>query len=269
MRTFGSLGCGNMGGAIVNGVGNLGKYNVLGFDLYKANLEKLNKSCGLIACDSEIELVEKSDIILIAVKPDTVQTVVEKIASYLTKDKIIVSLAAGVSIERIKRYSKGICPVVVIMPNTPAMVGKGCCALCFDDISLTQSQQDEIYELLSAISTTVILKEPQLNEFSALIGSGPAFVFLILEAMVDAGIRLGFSADNAKMLVEKLVEGSVKLAQESPQIPHAKLRMNVCSPKGSSIVGVNSLDVRGVRGSIIEAILDTHKRALEMAEENK
>ncbi len=265
MKTFGSLGCGNMGGAILNGVGKLNQFKILGFDLYKANLEKLNKSCGLIASDSEIELAKESDIILIAVKPDTVEAVVEKIAPYLTKDKIIVSLAAGVSLERIKKYSNNVCPVVVIMPNTPAMVGKGCVALCFDDPALSEDMKKEIFELFSAISTTVVLKEPQLNEFSALIGSGPAFVFLMLEAMVDVGIRLGFSYDQAKMLVEKLVEGSVNLAQASPDIPHAKLRMNVCSPKGSSIVGVHALERNGVRSGIIDAILETHQRAMEMA----
>lgn len=265
MKTFGSLGCGNMGGAILNGVGKLEKFKILGFDLFKTNLEKLNKSCGLITCKNEIELAKESDIILIAVKPDTVEAVVEKIAPYLTKDKIIVSLAAGVSLERIKRYSHNACPVVVIMPNTPAMVGKGCVALCFDDPALTEDIKKEIYELFTAISTTVILNEPQLNEFSALIGSGPAFVFLMLEAMVDVGIRLGFSYDNAKMLVEKLFEGSVNLAQASPDIPHAKLRMNVCSPKGSSIIGVHALEKNGVRAGIIDAVLETHKRAVEMA----
>jgi len=267
MKTFGGIGCGNMGGAILNGVGNLKKFDVFGFDLNKKALEDLNKSCGLHACEDEIDLAKKSDFILIGVKPFLVEKIVEKIVPALTKDKVIISLAAGVSIERIKRYSKNICPVVVIMPNTPAMVGQGCCALCFDDPATPEDKKQVISDILSAICTTVNMGEAQLNEFSALIGSGPAFVFHILESMVEAGIRLGFPQDEAKMLVEKLFEGSVKLAQESPTIPHAQLRMNVCSPRGSSIVGVNSLDRSAVRGAIIDAVLATHSRALEMASE--
>ena len=267
MKTFGGIGCGNMGGAILNGVGQLKKFDVLGFDLNKKALEDLNASCGLISCEDEISLAKKSDFILIGVKPFLVEKVVEKIVPALTKDKIIISLAAGVSLERIKRYSRNICPVVVIMPNTPAMVGQGCCALCFDDPEIPEDKKQTIHEIFSSICTTVVMGESKLNEFSALIGSGPAFVFHLLESMVEAGIRLGFSQEESKMLVEKLFEGSVKLAQESPEIPHAKLRMNVCSPGGSSIVGVNSLDRSAVRGSIIDAVLATHARALTMASE--
>lgn len=267
MLTFGGIGCGNMGGAILNGIGNLKEFNVLGFDLNQETLLSLNASCGLISCEDEIEIAKKSDLILIAVKPFLVEKIVKKIASVLTKDQVIISLAAGVSVERIQRYSNNICPVVVIMPNTPAMVGKGCCALCFDDLTLPEEKKQIITDMFSAICTTVIMPESQICEFSALIGSGPAFVFHMLESMVEAGLRLGFTYEDSKKLVEKLFEGSVKLAQESPEIPHAKLRMNVCSPRGSSIVGVNSLDRTAVRGAIIDSVLATYNRAIEMSSE--
>lgn len=145
------------------------------------------------------------------------------------------------------------------------MVGEGCCALCFDDPDLSTEKRQEVQELLAAICTTVVLSEPQIAEFSALIGSGPAVVFHLLESMVEAGLRLGFCYEDAKRLVETLFVGSVRLAQASPDTPHAKLRMNVCSPKGSSIVGMNALDRAGVRGAIIDAVLATYSRAQEMS----
>ena len=264
MLTFGSIGCGNMGGAILSGVAKLEKWQVIGFDPCQAATDALHERCGLRSCDDEIEVAQQADVILIAVKPQHVQGVVEKIAPHLD-GKLLVSLAAGVSLRRIKTYSGDTCPAVVIMPNTPAMVGEGCCALCLDDPTLNEEQKKLVLELFSAISTTVVLHESHIPEFSAFIGSGPAFIFHLLESFVEVGLRLGFSYHDAKQLAEKLMVGSVQLAQENPEVPHAKLRMNVCSPGGSSIVGVNEMDRLGVRGAIIETVLATHRRALEMS----
>ena len=297
---FGCIGCGNMGSAILNGIGKLAndlemkenKFELIGYDHHDTNLKALSKSCGMHACKDEFEVAMRADIILIAVKPYMVDDVVKKISPALTKNKVIISLAAGVSFARIKSASnngvcgsdkdgdcankndsaydakaKGACPIVIIMPNTPAMVGKGCCALCFDDASLPEAKKMLIQKLFSKIAITTVLKEEQLPQFSALLGSGPAFVFYMQEAMMEAAIRLGFKYDEAKVLVDKLFEGSANLAQSQPDINHAKLRMNVCSPKGSSIVGMNALDKNGVRSGIIEAVLATHERAKEMANE--
>ena len=126
---------------------------------------------------------------------------------------------------------------------------------------LNEEQKKLVLELFSAISTTVVLHESHIPEFSAFIGSGPAFIFHLLESFVEVGLRLGFSYHDAKQLAEKLMAGSVRLAQENPEVPHAKLRMNVCSPGGSSI----EMDRLGVRGAIIETVLATHRRALEMS----
>ena len=212
MLTFGSIGCGNMGGAILSGVAKLEKWQVIGFDPCQAATDALHERCGLRACDDEIEVTQQADVILIAVKPQHVQGVVEKIAPHLD-GKILVSLAAGVSLRRIKTYSGDTCPTVVIMPNTPAMVGEGCCALCLDDPALNEEQKKLVLELFSAISTTVVLHESHIPEFSAFIGSGPAFIFHLLESFVEVGLRLGFSYHDAKQLAEKLMVGSVQIGR--------------------------------------------------------
>lgn len=265
MQSFGGIGCGNMGGAILAGVAGLGEYTVMGYDPDGKTVAGLSAKCGLVSCANEIELAKKSDYILIATKPNLVESVVAKIAPALTPDKVLISLAAGVSLKALKASSNGACPVVVTMPNTPAIIGEGCCALCFDDTALNDSTKKDVLDLFSRFSTTVVLPELRITEFSALIGSGPAFVFHLMESMVEAGIRLGFSSDEARRLVETLFIGSARLAQAQPDIPHAKLRMNVCTPRGSSIVGVNSLDRSAVRGAIIDAVLATHGRAEEMS----
>ncbi len=262
---FGGIGCGNMGSAIINGLGNLDDCEVLGYDLNRNNLESLAKSCGLEICQDEIEVAQKADIILIGVKPYGVESVLEKISQVLTSDKIIISMAAGISLEKLRNASKGICPVVSIMPNTPAMVGQGCCALCFDDYELSQEQKNMISSYFSKISTTTILKEEQMPQFSALLGSGPAFVFYFQEAMQEAAIRLGFTQDDSKQLIDQPFAGCAKLSSSQEDSNYAKLRLNVCSPNGSSIVGVNTLDQKAVKSGIIECILATHQRALEMS----
>lgn len=103
-----------------------------------------------------------------------------------------------------------------------------------------------------------------MAEFSTLIGSGPAFVFYMLEAMLEGAIRLGFKYDEAKQMLEQLFLGSTKLAQANEDIPHAKLRLNVCSPKGTTIAGMNSLDKNAVRGAVIDAIMATYDRNIEL-----
>lgn len=264
---IGGIGCGNMGAAILNGIGNLGECEIIGYDHHITNLTALSESCGMRICKDELEVVEQADIILIGVKPYAVEAVLKKIKPALTKDKVIVSLAAGVSFARINNYSEGICPAVIVMPNTPAMVGQGCCALCFDDESLPSAKKIFIHELFSKLAIVSVLTEEQLPQFSALMGSGPAFVFYMQEAMMEAAIRLGFKLNEAKILIDKLFEGSANLAQSQADANYAKLRLNVCSPKGSTIVGMNALDRNSVRSGIIEAVLATHARAEEMANE--
>ncbi len=268
MQTVGFIGCGNMGSAIIQGISKTQSFKVAGYDHNAYKLEKLQKECNLSICQNEEELVKLSDIIVLAVKPYTVQDLVNKISLYLNKEKILCSIAAGISLETIKQASSSICPVAIAMPNTPAMVGEACTALCFDDIMLNINQKNLIQKIFDAVGTTVILPETSFPEFSALIGSGPAFVFYMLEAMLESAIRLGFRYDDAKKLLDQLFVGSARLAQEQTEVDHARLRLNVCSPKGTTIVGMNTLDKNAVRGAIIEAILATYDRNLELIKKN-
>lgn len=262
MQTVGFIGCGNMGSAIIYGISRAKSFHVAGYDHHPEKLQKLEYDCGLIVCSSEEDLVKKADIIVIAVKPHMVEALLTRIQSLLTKDKIIISIAAGISIARIKEFTA--CPVAVVMPNTPAMVGEGCTALCFDDRILTDSHKETVKKIFDSVGTSVILPEENFPAFSTLIGSGPAFVFYMLEAMLEGAIRLGFKYDEAKQMLEQLFIGSAKLAQANTDVPHAKLRLNVCSPKGTTIVGMNNLDKNAVRGAVIDAIMATYDRYIEM-----
>lgn len=262
MQTVGFIGCGNMGSAIIYGISRTKLFHVAGYDHHADKLQKLEKDCGLVIYENEEQLIKTADYIVIAVKPYAVEALLKRLQPCFTKDKVVISIAAGVSIAKIKEYVS--CPVAVVMPNTPAMVGEGCTALCFDDDSLSDEQKITIKKIFDCVGTSVLLPEDKFAEFSTLIGSGPAFVFYMLEAMLEGAIRLGFKYDEAKQMLEQLFLGSTKLAQENPDIPHAKLRLNVCSPKGTTIVGMNSLDKNAVRGALIDAIMATYERNLEL-----
>lgn len=262
MQTVGFIGCGNMGSAIIYGISRPKLFQVAGYDHHLDKLQKLEKDCGLIICTSEEQLVQQADIIVLAIKPYAIDDLLKRIKSLISDDKIVISIAAGISVAKVKEYVS--CPVAVAMPNTPAMVGEGCTALCFDDPMLSDDHKAAIMKIFDYVGTSVILPEDKLSEFSTLIGSGPAFVFYMLEAMLEGAIRLGFKYDEAKQMLEQLFLGSTKLAQKNADIPHAKLRLNVCSPKGTTIVGMNSLDKNAVRGAIIDAIMATYERNLEL-----
>lgn len=262
MQTVGFIGCGNMGSAIIYGISRTKSFHVAGYDHHADKLQKLEHDCGLIICASEEELVKKADILVIAVKPYAVEELLKRIQPFVTAGKIVISIAAGVSIAAVKKYVS--CPVAVVMPNTPAMVGEGCTALSFDDKALSAAQKETIKQIFDCVGTTVILPEDKFAEFSTLIGSGPAFVFYMLEAMLEAAIRLGFKYDEAKQMLEQLFVGASKLAQANEDVPHAKLRLNVCSPKGTTIVGMNSLDKNAVRGAVIDAVMATYERNLAL-----
>ncbi len=268
MQTVGFIGCGNMGSAIIYGISRTKSFNIAGYDHHPEKLQKLEKDCGLMVCASEEDLVKKADIIIIAVKPYAVEELVLRIAPFLSSEKILISIAAGVSVATIKHASSALCPVSIVMPNTPAMVGEGCTALCFDDVMLTAEHKEVIKKIFDSVGYTLVLPASRFAEFSALIGSGPALVFYMLEAMLEAAVRLGFKYDDAKKMLEQLFVGSAKLAQADPDVPHAKLRLNVCSPKGTTIAGMNNLDKNGVRGAVIEAVLATYERNLELVKNN-
>ncbi|MFV0347865.1 MAG: pyrroline-5-carboxylate reductase [Halodesulfovibrio sp.] len=264
MKTFGCIGCGNMGSAILRGLAAKEGLAFTGFDRNENALAALRDDINFQPLASEKDVAEKADYILLAVKPDMVEAVLGKIAPALTKDKVVISIAAGVSQAALKEYSKKACPVVRCMPNTPAMVGEGIFALCFEDADLSDEHQAAIQEIFGTIGQALVLEEKKFNAFTAVAGCGPAYVFHFMEAVVEAAVTVGFTRKDATDMVIKLFKGSVKLADESDQ--HLSvLREMVCSPAGVTIAAVNHLDRTAVRGNIIDAVLEARQRGLEMS----
>lgn len=254
-----------MGSAILKGLVRKDDLALAGFNRSKAPLNALKEAIpSFVSCDSELEVAQKADYILLGVKPYQIAEVLQKIAPALTPDKVVISIAAGVSQASLKEHCNGKCAVVRCMPNTPAMVGEGIFALCFEDADLQEPHRIAIQELFGTIGQALILEEAKFNAFTAVAGCGPAYVFHMMEAVVEAAVTVGFTRKDATDMVVKLFKGSVKLADESGQ--HLSvLREMLCSPAGVTIAAVNHLDRTAVRGNIIDAVLEARKRGLEMS----
>ena len=267
MRTVGCIGCGNMGGAVLGGLaGALGGkgYVFCGHTRTPDRMAPLMEK-GVTAVSGALSLAQGADVIVLAVKPYQIAAVVEEILPALGPEKLLISIAAGVSLKRLKELSRNLCPVARCMPNTPALVGRGVFAVCLEDEALRRENKDEVLALFGALGLCLPLPEEQFTAFSAFIGAGPAYVFAMMQGLVQAGVTLGFPHQEARKLVVALFSGSAALAGERPE--HlTQLRDSVCSPGGLTIAGVNVLDRAGLAGLLVEAVLAASARGREMEE---
>jgi pyrroline-5-carboxylate reductase len=265
---MGIIGFGNMGRAIGLGVlrhPDLQKRFALKvYEQYPPNGEAAQQA-GIPLAQSAAELAAASDIILIAVKPDQTGPLLAGIAPALSQDKTLVSIAAGVTLKTIGDVTKNACPAVRVMPNTPALVGKGIFGLCFGP-GVSPAAQEALRSLFAAIGALIEISESKMNAFTALSGSGPGYVFHFLESLAEAGVSVGLDRQNSSRIALGLLQGCAAMAEESGLHP-AVLREQVSSPAGTTIAGLNHLDRAGARGHLVDAVRAAKKRGDEMEKE--
>ena len=263
MKRVGCIGCGNMGGGVLKGLVPH-DFELLGHDHTRTKVESIGSEGRVTFVETPLELARRSDIIILAVKPYQMEAMLEEIRPALDSSKVVVSLAAAFSQEKLRSGVDGRCPVVRCMPNLPVIVGKGVFALCFDDPALDKSAADELLAMFRLMGIAVVLPEAQFPAFSSLVGCGPAFVLLFMEGLLNAGITMGLKAGVSRELIAAMVEGTARLALESGE-SFADLRVKVCSPSGTTIRGVNHMERCAVPGHVTDAVLEALKRDLEMA----
>ena len=255
--SIGCVGCGNMGGAILAGLAA----SSLDCTLYGHT----RTAARMAPLDSARELARKARYVVMAVKPYQIEALLAEMAPEFGPDTVVISVAAGISIARLQAAVAGRCPVVRCMPNTPALVGKGVFALCFDDKVPAESKED-ILRFFSQLGVCLELPESRFTAFSALIGAGPAYVFGMMQGLMQAGVTLGLGRKDCRDMVAALFEGSAVMAARS-DTPLMELRDQVCSPGGLTIAGVNVLDRAGLSGLLVDAVLAADERGREMEKE--
>lgn len=256
--TVGCIGCGNMGGAILAGLAEHSCHRLYGFNRTRERALPLEKK-GVCLVDSPEDLVRRCAVVIIALKPWLVADQLRQIQPLLTRDKMVVSVAAGVTQQTLRQACDGICPVVRVMPNTPALVGAGVTAVCVEDPALDAARKALVLELFAALGRAFPLPEKEFSAFGALVGAGPAYVFHLMDAVVQAGVTLGFPRAEAIRMVQGLFAGSVRMAETSP-LSLTDLRDQVCSPAGITIEAINHMERTAVKGHIIDAILAADRK---------
>lgn len=254
MNKIGFIGVGNMGYAMLKGLLSYKKAEDLLFtDVSDERVKWIHNNLRIKSISSNKELVNCAKYIMMSIKPQHYSLVLEEIKDALTNEHILICIAPGISIATIKKsFSKDI-RVVRAMPNTPALIGEGMSVISFSKDSFTTDERDEIQKLFSSFGKVEEIEEKFMNAVVPISGSSPAYVFLMIEAMADSGVLAGLPRKLAYQLASQAVMGSAKMVLETGTHP-GELKDAVCSPGGTTIEAVASLEKSGFRSSIIEAM---------------
>jgi len=249
---IGCIGAGNMGAAIILGLASdIPAKNLMIYDIEKSRTDLLSEKYGIISSGSIQSLADNSDIIIIAVKPDTVAEVISKIKNTI-KNKVIVSIAAGVTIDSIEKEAGKSCKIIRVMPNTPALTGEGMSVLS-PNKNIDNTTLQKVEKIFSGIGRVLVLPEKMMNAVTGLSGSGPAYVFTFIQALTDGGVKMGIPRSKALILAAQTVMGAAKMVMETGEDP-AALRSSVTSPGGTTIDGIHILERAGFSGIVIDAV---------------
>jgi pyrroline-5-carboxylate reductase len=267
-RKIGLIGSGNMGEALISGLigsGSAPAKNIMCSDVREEKLEYIKNKYGVGTTTSNLEVAATSDIIIYAVKPQIMAPVLRETAETLDMSKLIISIAAGVPLAAIEACLNRDLRLIRVMPNVAASVKEGATAIAAgkhaheDDIRLALS-------IFNSVGSSIFLKENYLMDaVTGLSGSGPAYIFLIVDALADAGVKVGLSRQDALFLSIQTVLGAAKMLQETKAHP-GQLKDMVTSPGGTAIAGLHTLEKGGLRTTLINAVEAATIRSKELGE---
>ena len=264
--TVGFLGTGNMAEALIRGLihaGVVGAGQICGSDPRVERCHEMQEKYKIAVGTDNVEVAKKSEILILSVKPQVMSKVLDEVAPHVHPNALVISIAAGIPIAAIEgKLPKA--RVVRTMPNTPALVGAGATAIAAGGHA-TQEDLQAAKRIFDSIGLTVILEEAQMDAVTGLSGSGPAYIFLIIEALSDAGVKMGLSRYNALALSAQTVLGSAKLLLETNEHP-GRLKDMVTSPGGTAIAGLHTLEQGGLRTTLINAVEAATNRSRQLGE---
>jgi len=264
-RSVGVIGAGAMGSSMIRGFLKAGLVRPQGLtasDPREGALRELHKSVSVNITADNTVLAQRSEVVVIAVKPDQVHKVLQEIAPFITLEHQVVSIAAGISIAAIEKHLPAGVSVIRAMPNVPALIGEGMTVLALGTNS-GQEERESAEKLFSALGKVLTLKESDLDAVTGVSGCGPAYMAVVLEALADGGVKMGLSRQVALELAVQTMIGAARLIQITGEHP-ASLKDRVCSPGGSTISGVHILENGGLRGLLISAVEASTRRSREL-----
>jgi len=266
-KQVGILGTGNMGEALTHGLlyGHLCRpEQIFCSDVRGERLKTIKEKYGVKTTSHNAEVVKQSDIVILSVKPQIMKPVVEEIAEYLDLSKLIISIAAGVPLDAIESCAQKDLKLIRVMPNICVSVREGVSAIAAgkhamkDDLMMAKT-------IFDSVGKSLFIDEYLLDAVTGLSGSGPAYIFLIIDALADAGVKVGLSRDDALVLASQTVLGAARMLIETGEHP-GKLKDMVTSPGGTAIAGLHTLEEGGLRTTLINAVEVATQRARVLGE---
>ena len=262
---LGILGLGKMGQSLVRGILNGGTLSEKDIVVYDIDSSRMNtaKELGVRTASDEKDLVRKSNEIVLAIIPQKMENVLRKISTEFSPGQLVISIAAGITRNFVKNFVPPEVHVVRAMPNLPAMVGYGVTVLAADE-TVPEEYKTRAEQIWSAVGRVFWLDEELMDAVTALSGSGPAYTFLFVEALTDAGVRVGIPRDTAYQLALHTVLGAAQLLNVTGKHPIVYKDM-VTSPGGTAISGVEALERNGFRIAVFEAVKAASQRAEQIS----
>ena len=266
-KKIGVIGTGNMGEALISGLlhsRSSTPENIICSDIRKDKLKIVKESYGVLTSGNNLNVVSASEIVVYAVKPQIMASVLRETATSLDMSKLIISIAAGVPLSAIESCLNKDLRLVRVMPNIAASVKEGAAAIAAgkhalkDDLKVAKA-------IFDSVGKSVIIEEELMDAITGLSGSGPAYLFLIVDALADAGVKMGLSREDALLLSTQTVLGAAKLLMETNEHP-GKLKDRVTSPGGTAIAGLHTLEEGGLRTTLINAVEAATRRSKELGE---
>ncbi len=259
------LGAGKLGEALIAGMLDAGivtKKQFIATAAHKERIEIVKKKLGVETTLSNGEAVRKSHLVLLCVKPQTVEEVLRQIADDLTPHHVVISVAASVTTKFMENILTSPVPVIRTMPNTPCFIKKGMTAIA-PGKHATADHVAQARKIFDAIGRTLILDEKHMDAVTGLSASGPAFVYIIIESFVEAGVKVGLPREAATQLAAQMMLGASSMVLETGEHP-AKLKDTVTTPAGCTIDGILELEDGGLRVTLIKAVVRATHRAREL-----
>lgn len=269
--TIGVIGAGAMGGALCRGLVHGGAAEAKSIrvsDPHSGHVEALRANLGIEVARDNSEAARVANILILAVKPMNVGRVLDEIGPAMERENaadlpLLISIAAGCPIGKLEAHFKEPIPVIRAMPNTPAQVGRGACAFCRGTHARDEHAR-QAQEVFRSVGTALEVPESMMDAVTALSGSGPAYIYLMIEALIDGGVKVGLPREIAHELAAQTVLGAAQMVIETGMHP-AQLRDMVTTPAGTTIEALAALEHSGLRAALIDAVGRATARSRELA----
>ncbi|KAJ6831467.1 pyrroline-5-carboxylate reductase [Iris pallida] len=260
----GFIGAGNMAESIARGVAKSGVVPAASIRTSHRRAERRDafRSFGVEILEDSAKVVDDSDIIILSVKPQMVKNVLLELKPTFSKEKVLVSVAAGIKLKDLQEWS-GHQRLIRVMPNTPSAVGEAASVMCMGEMA-TKKDEDRVASLFGAIGKVWTADEKYFDAVTGLSGSGPAYIYLAIEAMADGGVAAGLPRDLALGLASQTVLGAAAMVRNTGKHP-GQLKDAVTSPAGTTIAGIHELEKGGFRGTLMSAVVAATKRCQELS----